>query len=104
MVEALSKHKINKFLYFGVKKWCLNNSSCTIRNYLLFTEIGDSDEGKKTHENLSLICKSFQSLQEFVVNNTKKYAKQILNLFWVVYIEQFKLHYSELFAFHRNWR
>ena len=36
-------------------------------------------------ENCTLICQSLQSLQEFEVDNTKKYAQLILNFFWVVY-------------------
>ena len=32
-------------------------------------------------ENLSLICKSLQSLQTFEVENTKKYAQLIGNFF-----------------------
>ena len=37
-------------------------------------------------ENLSLICKSCNRLQEFEVEYAKKYAQMILNFFWVVYI------------------
>ena len=37
-------------------------------------------------ENCTLICQPLQSLQEFEVDNTKKYAQLILNFFWVVYI------------------
>ena len=36
-------------------------------------------------ENCTLICQPLQSLQEFEVYNTKKYAQLILNFFWVVY-------------------
>ena len=36
-------------------------------------------------ENFSLIYESFQSLQDFEVDYTKKYAQVILNFFWVVY-------------------
>ena len=36
-------------------------------------------------ENCTLICQPLQSLQEFEVDNTKKYAQLILNFFWVVY-------------------
>ena len=32
-------------------------------------------------ENFSLICNYFQSLQELEINNKKKYAQLILNLF-----------------------
>ena len=37
-------------------------------------------------ENCILICQPLQSLQEFKVDNTNKYAQLILNFFWVVYI------------------
>ena len=36
-------------------------------------------------ENCTLICEPLQSLQEFEIDNTKKYAQLILNFFWVVY-------------------
>ena len=36
-------------------------------------------------ENCTVICQPLQSLQEFEVDNTKKYAQLILNFFWVVY-------------------
>ena len=36
-------------------------------------------------ENLSLICKSFNMLQEFEVEYAKKYPQPILTFFWVVY-------------------
>ena len=36
-------------------------------------------------ENCTLICQPLQSLQEFEVDITKKYAQLILNFFWVVY-------------------
>ena len=39
-------------------------------------------------ENCTLICQPLQSLQEFEVDNTKKYAQLILNLFWVVYMHK----------------
>ena len=37
-------------------------------------------------ENCTLICQLLQSLQEFKVDDTKKYAQLILNFFWVVYM------------------
>ena len=37
-------------------------------------------------ENCTLICQPLQSLQEFEVDNKKKYAQLILNFFWVVYL------------------
>ena len=36
-------------------------------------------------ENCTFICQPLQSLQEFEVDNTKKYAQLILNFIWVVY-------------------
>ena len=41
-----------------------------------------------SYENLSLICKSFQSLQQLEVDNTKTYVQLILNFFGVVYIQR----------------
>ena len=40
-------------------------------------------------ENCTLICQPLQSLQEFEVDNKKKYAQLILNFFWVVYMYKF---------------
>ena len=44
-------------------------------------------------ENCTLICQPLQSLQEFEVEYTKKYAQLILNFFWVVY---YKIHYKNI--------
>ena len=45
-------------------------------------------------ENCTLICQPLQSLQEFEVDNTKKYAQLILNFFWVVYFIIYVLRVS----------
>ena len=37
-------------------------------------------------EKCTLICQPLQSLQDFEVDNTKKFAQLILNFFWVVYL------------------
>ena len=39
-------------------------------------------------ESCTLIYQPLQSLQEFEVDNAKKYAQLILNFFWVVYITE----------------
>ena len=50
-------------------------------------------------ENCTLICQPLQSLQEFEVDNTKKYAQLILNFFWIVYMYIVVVNMVWLFSF-----
>ena len=55
-------------------------------------------------ENCTLICQPLQSLQEFEVDNTKKYAQLILNFFWVVYNEYGPIKDGQLERQQTSWK
>ena len=79
VVKILIKHKINEVLYFLVKKVVFEQLKLYHLERIAFHRNWRWSCKKTTSENCTLICQTLQSLQEFEVDNTKKYAQLILN-------------------------
>ena len=85
VVEILIKHTINEVLYFWVKKVVFEQLKLCHLERIAFHRNWRWSCRKHPLKIVPWSVNPFQSLQEFEVDNTKKYAQLILNFFWVVY-------------------